>query len=278
MKFLNIFKIILLFVFVLASCQHDTKLRIIDLKFPDYDKEKTALNNIDTTFLLDGSCKCLDPSFSRSWNVVDAFTGYMVYDKLGNIVRIQVLNEIAGPTIDYRYNAIGLPIYKHYMTDYDENLNANYVDNLERFELVKLWDRHFKDTCIFKFNSNGLLMQSNGFSDTNRGRFSHFKISYFYYPSGQLFSKHSKYIYRPGTQKLWETNIGEPIPTSKITRYFYSNNALDSTITFYIYQTNIKWNYKSVTYYKKNGLRLRTIDRDTISTIYLHKSTIGHTQ
>lgn len=61
------------------------------------------------------------------------------------------------------------------------------------------------------------------------------------------------------------------IATTIITDFFYTDQKLDSTITKYHYSSNPKFNFKSKTIYDENGLRYKTIEKDTIITTYIHE-------
>lgn len=267
---------ITILLLTLIACRQNSELSIRDLKFPNYDKDQIAKNKIDTTYFFDESYFYLKANMKKYRGLEENFNGYVIYDKSGLPNQTEIFEDFGGLTITCRYDSIGLPIYKQYSGCAVEDCEITYnyfPNNLYLVQLWKFYNRY--DTCIYKFNSNGLLIESVGRSDNSVGSSRHFNIRYFYNSNGQLENKVTKYVYPEGYQVAFEKNHIGPIPNSNFTRYYYSNTNLDSTITKYKYLSMDKWDYRSVTYYGDNGLKIKTVDRDSAVTIYRHVNSKG---
>lgn len=264
-------KLVLIILLVLiVSCKHNKKLTITDLHFPDYDRKKILENHIDTTYVLNENCHCIEIIGVNHYMLEDYFTGYIVYNKKGLATEIYK-EEIMGTQIRYRYDSLDLPIHKVHMTDFDAAFKAKYLFDADSNILKQIWyaGNEPYDTCLFKFNSNGQLIESEEYANDDHGQGRHFFTKYEYTQNGQLAIKYYKRKY---SDQLWlEKELGIPLFNEYRTQYYYSNAILDSAITHFIYQTNPKWNYLSKTYYNKLGLRTKKIDRDTTITLFIHK-------
>jgi hypothetical protein len=247
----------------MVGCKQNPTIRLSDLKFADIDKEYLTANKVDTTFLITNN-EILNLGGS------DTF-GYRTYDKNGNLL-IERIRQFGGHFVEYEYDSIGFVKYKNYDTDFSAKFKPTYKFLADSLLLYQFWTGNDTDTCIFKFDNSGKVVEAIEYANDDHGRGRHYKTVYEYYPSGLLLKKTVDLLVSMERQQRYELEYGTGLTTQNITTYFYTVNKLDSTVTTFYFPTHQNQNYNSKTYYNSSGLRNKTVDKDTIITHYDHRT------
>lgn len=238
-------------------------MKISDLKFGDIDKEPIAINNIDTTFLISDN-EILN--FGES----DTF-GYRTYDKEGNLL-IERITKLGGHYVEYEYDSIGFVKYKNFSTDFSAKFWSTYKFITDSLMFYQYWTGSDTDTCVFKFNESGKVVQATEYANDDCARGAHTNTIYKYNDSGLLHEKTVYLLVPKEWEREYELIYGEGLSTKNITNFFYTDKKLDSAITAFYFPKHENQNYNSKTYYNSNGLRNRTVERDSIITSYAYKA------
>jgi hypothetical protein len=247
---------------LMIGCKQSPTFKLVDLKFADFEKEQIAINNIDTTFLI---------SDNQVLNLGESDTfGYWTYDKNGNLLT-ERMRMFGGHSVKYEYDSNGFVNFKKYVTDFSAIFKSTYKFLSDSLLLYQFWTGNDSDTCIFKFDKSGKIIEAIEYRNDDHGRGEHFKTVYEYNPSGQLLKKTIVLLVSRENQNRYELEFGTGLSTKNITNYYYSVNKLDSTITTFYFPSQQNLNYNSKTFYYSNGLRNITVDRDTIITRYEHR-------
>lgn len=257
------FILIFCLIFSVSACKQKPLLSIQDLKFVNIDKNAISRNDIDTTYLISGH-----PFYN--YGMGDTF-GYNVYDVKGNLIREWQYGVMGPPNSRYLYDSIDLVIYKDYSTDFLARYDISYGYAQDSLLLYQYWSDG-APISLFYFNEKGLQINSIEYEHEDGG--SAETISEYEYDSyNRLIRKVEKLQSMTSEQlKLREEYYDKGINTHNITNYFYTGTKMDSLITTYYFQNSPENNYTSKTYYDMRGLRTETILKDTIKTIYLHKT------
>lgn len=247
----------------MIGCKQNQTIKLTDLKFADINREYLAANNIDTTFLI---------SSNHVLNLGESDTfGYRTYDKNGNLL-IERIREFGGHLIEYEYDSIGFVKFKNFSTDFSAKFKPTYKFLTDSLLLYQFWTGSDTDTCFFKFDITGKIVEAIEYANDDKGRGFHYKTVYEYSPSGKLFKKSINFLINTEEQKRYKLMFGKSISSQNITYYYYTNNKIDSTITMYYFPTDQNQNYNSKTYYNASGLKNKTVEKDTIITLYEHKT------
>ncbi len=200
--------------------------------------------------------------------------GEIGFNVKGNPIKSSY-GHVMGYVDIFEYYNQNLPSKKEHRTDayfkyyYKYNLDAN-SNKLYQYWIIKPLDQpeFIIDTFWYEFNRSGQLNKSR----TTVKRTINHRIKYI-----------SEYVYN--TNGLLQTRLDNidtssqkyyfgpyrPIPIRIVSRYYYSNNSIDSTIEiFNIRDDATYYTEREVTYYK-NMLPIKTILNDTIVTSYLYK-------
>ena len=250
----------------MVGCKQTLTIKLADLKFADIDKEHLAANKIDTTFLI---------SKNEVLNLGESDTfGYRTYDKNGNLL-IERIREFGGHFVEYEYDSIGFVKYKNFSTDFSAKFKPTYKFLADSLLLYQFWTGNDTDTCVFKFDNVGKVVEAIEYANDDHGKGRHYKTVYEYNTSGQILKKTVNLLVSQERQQRYELEYGTGLTTQNITDYFYSDNKLDSTVTTFYFPTHQYQNYHSKTYYNINGLMKRKVDMDTIITHYEHRARIN---
>ena len=255
----NPYILILLSLVIAISCNQPTPIKLMDLKFGDFQKDKIAANNIDTVFLISKN-KTLNLGMSDT-------IGYNTYDDFGNLL-IEIRNIYGGHYIRYKYDSIGLMKFEDYSTDFSEKFQFSYKFIPDSMKLFQFRTSDRTDTCIFRFDNKGFLSEIIGYDNSSRGLL---KTNYEYNSDNLLLKKTELHIITKSQLKSYEMVNNSSLSTKQITNFFYTKGSLDSTITIFYYRTNPNHNDISKTFYDNNGLRKKTICNDSLITTYIYK-------
>ncbi|MFI5219246.1 MAG: hypothetical protein ACHQNT_07125 [Bacteroidia bacterium] len=238
-------------------------MKLTDLKFANIEKEHLAANYIDTVFLI---------SENEVLNLGESDTfGYRTYDKKGNLL-IEVIRKFWGHYLEYKYDSIDFVKYKDYNTDFSAKFNSTYMFLADSLLLYQFWTGNDTDTCIFKFDKSGKVIESTEYANDDHGRGWLYKKIYGYNASGQLIKKTVSLLINQEYQERFELEYGKSVATRNITDYFYAEKKLDSTVTAFYFPSHLNQNYKSISYYNNRGLKDRTVEMDSIMTHYSYKT------
>ena len=162
----------------MVGCKQIPTITLADLKFADIDKEFLSANKVDTTFLISNNV-------ILNLGESDKF-GYRTYDKNGNLL-IENIRVLGGHFVLYNYDSIGFVKYKVYDTDFSAQFNPTYKFLADSLLLYQFWTGNDTDTCVFKFDNTGKVVEAIEYANDEHGRGRHYKTVYEYNPSGQLF-------------------------------------------------------------------------------------------
>lgn len=254
------------FFLLFFGCEHAPKIKLTDLKFADINKEYLCANQIETTYLI---------SKNKSLNLGGSDTfGYLSYDKKGTLLNERI-REFFGHHVAYEYDSIGFVKYKSYVTDFSAEFIPTYKFIADSLLLYQFWIGSDSDTCVFKFDNAGKVIEVIEYANDDHGKGRHFKTVYEYNTSGKLLKKTVNLLISMERQQIYELEYRKGLSTQNITNYFYSDNKLKLTVTIFYFPTYPNQNYKSKTYYNNLGLRDRTIEMDTIIIRYEHRTRIN---
>ena len=243
------------------ACKQTPGIKLTDLKFADFESEQIAINRIDSTFMI-----------PENWGLNgdlrgSGTSGHFTYDSSGRLLT-ETKNRYFGHHVEYSYDSIGLLKSKVFFTDFSARFEIKYIFLPDSLKLYQIWSGSADDTCVFKFNKKGWLIQSLQYKNDDSGKGELFLTDYEYLSSGQILRKRVEFM---KTAIMEERNkLGIFSPDKNITHFYYSGKLLDSTITFYYYTNKPEINYSSKMYYK-NGLKEKEVDRDSFLTNFIHK-------
>lgn len=222
MKYYRI--IILIFI---ASCGHkQSTLKISDIKFIDPESKAIVANRIDTCFLI-------SHDVDLSHGSIDSIYGFDVYDSLG-----RVLYKTRGvgwsKRLISRFGIDGLLVYQNFHECMDNEYSYTYTLQADKKNLLRINKQNRgerDDTSFIRFDNNGyILEETNSAIKENQTKF--------YYDS---------------LKRLESKTESDRIKTS-VTKFYYTGNTIDSTITSDYYKTENENPYYTTTYYQ-NGLK-----------------------
>jgi hypothetical protein len=159
-----------------------------------------------------------------------------------------------------------------YFTDCTARYKMSYRFVEDSLMLYQFWPGLPLDTCIFKFDKTGRILESIEYLFNEDSHGSPYKIVYDYSPSGQIIRKSRDLLVSREFQEMYESELGKGLSMGNTTHYFYTGDRLDSSITEFIYPTYPNENYSSKMYYGDNGLRKKTVKQDTLLIYYEHKT------
>jgi hypothetical protein len=241
---------------VTAGCKQNPKLNLSDLKFPDAERDMLAANSIDTSYLI---------SINRLLNNgISDTLGYYVFDKAGRMIYASFPNFF-GYYITNKYDSLGFIKRKEYDTDFRLIFDVTYKFFPDSLRLYQYWSGDAEDTCMFRFNTKGQLIESiESGHDQEIGN--HFKTAYTYDQNEKLQKKTIDYII-PEKRK----NDEEPDLIQTVVSIFHSGNKTDSTIIRYNYNKQERSYTTKMIYDSNTGLPLKKIMMDSLITTYIHK-------
>lgn len=258
------FILIFCLIFSAFGCKQKPLLTIQDLKFVNVDKNAISRNHIDTTYLI-------SDYFRYNYGMGDTF-GYNVYDVKGNLIKEWRYGFMGPPESVYLYDSNNLVIHKDYCTDYWARFDVTYKFVQDSLLLYQYWSDGYPMN-LFWFNENGFLIKS--LENMHGGQASEINSTFEYDPDNKLIRKvenRNVRDYEVLELQLLSDRSSYGISTHYITHYFYTGSQMDSLITTYYFPNSPENNYSSRTYYDMRGLRTETILKDSIKTIYLHKT------
>ncbi len=232
-------------------------LKITDLQIPNVEKEYIAANNIDTMYSI---------SSNPMLNFGDSDTfAYHVYDKNGNIL-YDYFSTLGGSTYTYEYDSLHSLNEHFFGPNYIKLHNIVHKFVEDSLLLYSYYITDYGDSSYFykyQFDSTGRLIFSffkneEGNSITN----------YEYNAIGKLTKKVSNAISFKNFLEL-SKNEKERMIIQITDNYYYSNNIIDSAITYYTcYDTSFNYTHKK--YFDSNGLKIKKVLRDSIITQLKH--------
>ncbi|OYU96488.1 MAG: hypothetical protein CFE21_08860 [Bacteroidetes bacterium B1(2017)] len=245
----------------LYSCKQDTKTPFSQFNFTQILPNGLKYPITDTVFTVSKNdlYKCYDSDTM----------GYLLYDSASNVIEIERY-EIMGTTIKYKYNNLGLPIAKLYITDcVGENQFLYRFDPISR-TLYQIWmDGSRIDTCFYYFNTEGNLLKSLSVPGHSIYPFSHLYLAKYYYTNSGLLSIKTE------TKVKGKITEGDCHPYNRFfnkrtTLFYYTNSILDSSLAVYFCPFEPRLNYFTKTYFNK-GRPLKEVTCNTFITNYLYK-------
>ncbi|MFY8019683.1 MAG: hypothetical protein ACOVP1_00745 [Bacteroidia bacterium] len=259
--------IFLLFFLLLFSCKQDNKVSYRLMNIGDISYQNAIKDNKTETVYLYSKNKSIQSYASDT-------IGLVAFNEEGNPTRFEWY-QVMGLWIDFEYFNQNLPSKKEHQTDTDFNYHYSYSLNCNSNRLFQYWivkpykmPKYIIDTNWYEFNKIGQLTRSRTSvlkAMTPRRQY----ISEYIYNTKGLLQTKTKTI-----DTLYHKVLFKPdrsIPIRIVTRYFYSNNSIDSTIEIYnIREGSTYYTETEVTYYQ-NMLPFKTILNDTIFTNYLYK-------
>jgi hypothetical protein len=246
----------------LAACKQ-RQLKVIDLKFADFENQQIERNRVDTMFLISKSdAPCLSGSDT---------VGYQAYDCVGNLLA-QKETGPNGNLASCKYDSVCLLKHKTYNTDFAAEYDMAYRFDPDNGVLYQYWRGSTNDTSIFKFDGSGNLVEDVGCSDVDSGRQFHYRTNYSYNAAGQLTQKKRVLLVSPEILQELEQVYQRAISTADTTDFYYARNKLEYTITSFDYDLHPTLNYSSKTYYNDKGLREMTIGKANSITCYAYST------
>jgi hypothetical protein len=221
----------------IAGCKQATTLKLADLKFADYEKDKIAANKIAYTYF---------NSTDQSANNYSGKTGYNVYDQLGNLVG-EYRNNYDGHSVTYNRDSIGFVTFKNFSTDYSAKFRVSYHFLPDSLLLYQYWNGFDNDTSTFRFDKNGILLEAIEYANDYRGKGKHFKTTYEYNADKHLVKKTEIALITKEQLKQWELKELAYFSTRNTLSLFYTAGNLDSTIASYYFPSSPSENYSAKT-------------------------------
>ncbi|MFZ4799067.1 MAG: hypothetical protein ACOYMA_16315 [Bacteroidia bacterium] len=185
------------------------------------------------------------------------------------------IRKFFGHHVAYEYDSIGFVKYKRYVTDFSAQFIPTYKFIADSLLLYQFWIGNDSDTCVFKFDNAGKVIEAIEYANDDHGKGRHFKTVYEYNTSGKLLKKTVNLLISMDKQQIYELEYRKGLSTQNITNYFYFDNKLKLTVTTFYFPTYQNQNYKSKTYYNNLGLMERTVEKDTIIIHYEHRKRIN---
>ena len=158
-------------------------------------------------------------------------------------------------------------------TDYSSTARSSYEFFPDSLLFKQYWkDGDGRNTCTFRFNEKGLLIESVEYSNEQSSPYYHFKTLYEYNSKGQCIRKIVSTVseYYEKWLRAHEKELGSRLSRGYTMELFYTGDKLDSTVKKYYFPTYPKQEYTSKTYYDERGLKYKTVDKDTLVTRYIH--------
>ena len=240
-----------------------------DLNFSDFNRQMISKNGIKKTYMM----AKLDSFLDKKNDTL----GVIEYYNRGNITRRASKKVLGGYRVKYIYDSVGLPIQKNYITDFDAEFHYRYEFSPEDLILYKHYreprplDLHQsapKTSAVFKFNTNGILIESTAYQDHDYGAGAKFVTTYHYDSSDLLLSKEVQADLRQVTDTLSQWFW----PYKNTTKYYYTDKHIDSSITVYYYLDEAKTekSYRQKAVYDHKGLICKTVEMGRFVTIFKH--------
>ena len=240
-------KSLIIFIFIISSCNNQTEVRLIDLKFPSPDKDGVLTNLVDSTILV------------SEYNSRKDTIGLITYDSVGHIL----YDGRQYDTYKYQYDSFGL-VQRRWWRDWDVYLEfeASYDYYPDSLLLVQHWTGDYPYTTRFKFDSNGYLIEESTDDPGNRMHVRRGITIYEYNNDHELVNKKETILYE--SRVVEQTNMS----------VFYTNRKIDSIVTII---NSDRWGLsKIVDHYYTNGLKKLTLkqeqDEELQKIEYIHKS------
>ena len=237
-----------------------------DLQFPDPEKEYLLNNKVDTMVFMTKEESLKLFSFDDR---ADTFK-YRIYDLLGRLVEEEEIG-FGGYRMHLQYDSLNFLKHKVYFTDFAAVFAPTYNYVKDSLLLYQYWTGNGIDTSIFRFDRQGKLIESEEYSHNDFGSGRFYKSQYFYNSKNQLTKKIAiTPIVDMDYFIEYEKDWGELTSTAYITNYHYSENKLDSTITYFYYPSDRSYYHTEKTYYNEKGLRVNTIIKDSLEIRYAY--------
>lgn len=236
------------------ACQSKNSLQINDLKFNRREKSAIALNEIDTVFSI---------SNRTENNILKSDTNLFIYDREGNLISEIYGKRNFGFSYDYEYDSLGWIKKKTVHSDFKAEYRCSYYFDAEKLMLYQYWTGNETDTCTFKFNEKGYNIESFEYSNNSSGKGWPQRTKYEFNSNNTLLRENKTTEIDDATRKAVEKNMNVELPVNFITKYYYTDTRLDSSITT-LYNSKSTQIDVFKSFYFPDGLKKYTTRNDSL--------------
>jgi len=257
------FTVLFLLILSMLSCKRNKSysirsgpvLKVTDLQFGDVEQQFLKAENIETVYMI-------SKNKTLNWGESDT-VGRRIYNTNGQLLN-ESKNILGGYYMEYKYDSLGLLVYRKYSTDFamKDYITYKFFERDRVLEQYWSWQGNLKYT--FSFDDYGKVTECIAtFDTTSRHHFYSQNKKFTYNKDGLLINE---------VMKLYGKDVEMDCvnPIASTTKYYYSNSKPDSAITNYKYASNQGWNLCTKVYFDERGLRSRSVEEDSLVTYYAY--------